>query len=114
MIPLAKFALAIYSSTVPTSPPQNTNGAAATSTSIILHWSPPPIEGQNGDIVMYRVSITEVESGSLIQYTTNKLVLSVPALHPFYTYEWVVSAATIIGYGPYTEMSTVKTLEDSK
>ena len=82
--------------------------------SIILHWGPPPIEGQNGIILMYRINITEVESGRVFQYTTDISTLAVSALHPYYTYNWAVSASTIIGYGPYTEISTVVTLEDSK
>ena len=82
--------------------------------SIILYWSPPPIEGQNGVILMYRINISEVESGRSFQYTTDISALYVSALHPYYTYDWAVSASTIIGYGPYTEVSTVVTLEDCK
>ena len=63
---------------------------------------------------MYRINITEVESGRVLWYTSDISALVVSGLHPYYTYDWAVSASTIIGYGPYTEVSTVVTLEDCK
>ena len=104
----------LFSSTVPISPPQTTVGTAPTSRSITLQWNPPPIEGQNGIIVLYHINITEVESGSLLQYTASGTYITVSDLHPYYTYQWAVSASTTVGYGPYTKISTVMTLEDCK
>jgi len=104
----------LISSTVPASSPQNTVGTAPTSRSISLQWDPPPIEDQNGIIMLYQIDVTEVESGRLLQYTSNETSITVFDLHPFYTYQWVVSAATAVGYGPFTETSIVITLEDCK
>lgn len=43
-------------------------------------------------------------------YSTAATSLTVPFLHPYYTYECVISAYTI-AYGPYTEVFTVMTTE---
>lgn len=43
-------------------------------------------------------------------YSTAATSLTVPSLHPYYTYECVISAYTI-AYGPYTEVFTVMTTE---
>ena len=104
----------LLSSTVPTSAPQNTVGTAPTSRSITLQWDPPPIEDQNGIIVLYQIDVIEVESGMLFQYIFSGTFIFIPNLHPYYTYQWVVSASTTVGYGPDTEPSIVTTPEDGK
>ena len=95
----------------PNSPPQNLMVTALTPYSITLTWSAPPQQNQNGVIREYRINITEVETGRELNYSTAATSLTVPSLHPYYTYECGVSAYTI-AYGPYTEEFTVMTLED--
>ena len=106
-----QFNVALFISTVPTSAPQNLNGMSATSTTISLSWNPPPLRDQNGIIREYRINITEVETGRTWQITSTTIVAMVQSLHPFYRYEWSVSAYTI-GIGPYTAISVVTTVED--
>ena len=97
--------------TVPTSSPQNLFGFASDSQTLSLSWDLPPPREQNGVIRGYKINITEVETRATWQVTSNTSSVTVPMLHPYYTYEWRVSAFTI-GDGPYTEASTVMTLED--
>ena len=94
----------------PTSPPLSPTGAAVNSRSVALSWNPPPPEDQNGILRLYIVNITELETGRIIQHTTSATSLQVPLLHPYYTYQWRVSAYTV-GEGPYTNVSTVTTPE---
>ena len=59
----------------------------------------------------YRITVTEVETGSVLEFISNTTSLSVVMLHPFYTYRSSVAAVTI-GVGPYSEVVTVITFEE--
>ena len=80
----------------------------------MLSWQPPAPENQNGIIVHYIVNITEMETGRLLSFTAvNITTLSVPMLHPFYTYTCIVAAVTV-GVGPYSATVVVELPEDGK
>ena len=84
------------------------------STTLALSWQPPAPENQNGIIVHYIVNITEMETGRLLSFTAvNMTTLSVPTLHPFYTYTCIVAAVTV-GIGPYSATVEVELPEDGK
>ena len=83
------------------------------STTLVLSWQPPAPENQNGIIVHYIVNITEMETGRLLSFTVNTTTLSIPTLHPFYTYTCIVAAATV-GTGPYSFPVEVELPEDGK
>ena len=99
---------------VPSSPPQTPHGNAISSTTITLFWSPPPADMQNGIIVQYAINITEVETGRSFSLFSSTTTVNVISLHPYYTYNCAIAAATIIGVGPYTNIITVVTLQDGK
>ena len=99
---------------VPTGPPQAVEVRSDNSTTLVLSWQPPATENQNGIIVHYIVNITEMETGRLLSFTTvNTTTLSVPMLHPFYTYTCIVAAVTV-GVGPYSTTVGVELPEDGK
>ena len=99
---------------VPTGPPQGVEVQSETSTTLVLSWQPPAPENQNGIIVHYIVNITEMETGRLLSFTAvNMTTLSVPMLHPFYTYTCIVAAVTV-GIGPYSATVEVELPEDGK
>ena len=56
------------------------------------------------------MNVTEVETGTEFNLTTTATSITVPFLHPYYTYECVISAYTV-ATGPYAEV-TVMTPED--
>ena len=56
------------------------------------------------------MNVTEMETGNEFNFTTSAISITVPFLHPFYTYKCVISAYTV-ATGPYTEV-TVMTPED--
>ena len=84
------------------------------STIITLFWDPPPADAQNGIITQYRINITEVETGRFFTLFSATTTVNVTTLHPYYTYNCVIAAATMIGVGPYTSVITVVTLQDGK
>ena len=86
---------------MPRAPPQNVSGTVLNSSTIVLNWSPPAIDDQNGIVRYYVVNVTEVQSANAFQFTANATGLSITSLHPAYTYEIIVSAATI-GPGPFS------------
>ena len=99
---------------VPTGPPQAVGVRSENSTTLVLSWQPPAPENQNGIIVHYVVNITEMETGRLLSFTAvNMTTLSVPMLHPFYTYTCIVAAVTV-GVGPYSTTVEVELPEDGK
>ena len=69
------------------------------SSSIIVQWSPPPKDKQNGVIKCYTVLIEELFSNTTFNYNTTGLYITIEDLHPFYVYEFNVVAVTI-GDGP--------------
>lgn len=97
--------------TVPSAPPEDVSVSPLSPTSISLTWSPPPVDSQNGVIREYRINITEVDTGRVILLNSTTTSLTVPALHPYYTYLCSIAASTIAS-GPFTEVIIVTTPED--
>ena len=93
--------------------PQAVRLTAVTSTSVDLSWSPPPTEHHNGVIRQYTVRIVVQDTGKIYSYSTAQLSITVGDLHPYYTYNFSISAVTVAP-GPYSEPLVVQTLPDSK
>ena len=103
-----------FSFSAPTDSPQNVTGYPINSTAISLKWTPPEEFHHNGIITSYLVNLTELETG--IQFShrfTAKLEVTISSLHPFYTYECMVSAVTVSS-GPFSAPIYVTTLEDGE
>ena len=96
---------------VPTSAPQSVEVTAIDSRTVIISWAPPPLEQQNGNIREYRVNISERETGKAIHLVSAAVSVTVPSLHPFYTYNCTVAAFTV-GEGPHSVEVTVTMPED--
>lgn len=93
----------------PSGPPRSFQVVAIGSTSIRLMWSAPVLEEQNGVITSYRITITEIESGLVLEMTTtsNESLIIVNSLHPYSTYLCSVAAFTIeIGPKATAEVTT--------
>ena len=96
---------------VPTLGPQSVVMTAINSTTLLVSWMPPPFEHQNGIIREYRLNITEMETGMVYRLVTTATSLTVPSLHPFYTYNCTVAAVTI-AEGPYSVEVNITMPED--
>jgi receptor-type tyrosine-protein phosphatase Q len=90
----------------------NLVGSALDASTIVLGWDVPG-QPHNGIIREYRLNITEVETGRVIQDIAATTNLTVGSLHPDYSYDWIVTAFTV-GLGPYSLSSRVTTPEDGK
>lgn len=77
-----------------------------------MQWEQPEVEGINGIIQEYNITITEQETGHVSYYSTSLLYISISHLHPFYTYKCTVAAVTI-GVGPITSL-IIQMPEDGK
>lgn len=87
----------------PTSPPELFNATTTDSSQLLLQWSPPSIEGTNGIIQYYNITVTEVETGTVTHHVTSSTIFFINDLHPFYTYKCTVAAVTI-GEGPLASL----------
>ena len=96
---------------VPSSAPVHLQGIAVNSTSILLHWEPPPLADQNGVICSFLINIIVTETGSFFQLHSEMNTLNILTLHPYYTYILSVAAVTI-GPGPCGEAVTIHMPED--
>ena len=99
--------------TVPSGLPENITAIATDSRTLVVMWTPPPEDLQNGIIVDYTVNITVTETGESFQRTTDgNTTLILTGLHPYYTYSITVAASTSIGIGPYTVVYFIRMPED--
>ena len=97
----------------PSSSPRSIRLASVNSTSINTTWAPPPVPEQNGAIREYRINLTEVNTGTVFNFSFQELFQLFTELHPYYTYEIVVAAVTV-AVGPYSIPVQIITPEDSK
>ena len=101
----------IFLSVAPTAAPVSPSGQAVNATTIMLTWSPPPAENQNGVIRNYIINITELETGIVFRRASLSTSILVYSLHPFYRYVVTIAAVTV-EQGPATVAFTVQTRED--
>ena len=107
------FALTEIYYTAPSGAPVNIVATSLSSTSVELSWNPPPTDQQNGIITDYYINMTEVETGVTVQLTvTGATSLLIDTLHPYYVYNFFISAATVVGQGPYSTLFSIQTPED--
>lgn len=80
---------------------------------IELVWEPPPLHTRNGIIRQYSIGyyVSETRENVYKLLSDNSTSTLVTDLHPYYTYSFKVSAATI-GAGPQSAPVTARTLEN--
>ena len=79
--------------------------------SVSVSWQPPPVAEQNGIIRIYNISVTEEETGNVIELCTEKTSTVITNLHPDYNYSISVAAFTV-QTGPFSSSISLKTHED--
>ena len=100
---------------VPSGTPGNVSASTRSPTSVLLVWSPPSPDHQNGIITEYYINVTEVETRTVSQLmVTGTTQLLFDTLHPYYVYNFFISAATTVGQGPYSPVFSIQTPEDGQ
>lgn len=101
---------------VPSAPPQDITCTSPSSTSILVSWSPPPVEFQNGIITGYSIQYSTTEGNK-----TSKRIDGIPPesspyllenLEKWTEYGITVRAQTEAGDGPESLQLLIRTEED--
>ena len=81
---------------------------------MLLLWTAPQDDLQNGVIRHYEILVVELNSGKNYTYrATPTTTFRVGELHPFYTYSIIMQAVTVAA-GPPSSALVISTLEDSE
>ncbi len=83
------------------------------SSTLYISWTAPPIAERNGVIRNYLITILELETGQSFSVASASASVTVPSLHPYYTYVCAVTAVTV-EEGPYSANKTIRLPEDGK
>ena len=86
------------------------DGSSINYDGFILQWSPPESQYQNGVVDYYLITVLEVETGVVTNYTSLSTTYYISSLHPAYTYQCMVAAYTV-GLGPFSSYIVVTTAE---
>ena len=88
---------------------QDIEVAEYSSRTVVLSWTPPDPEHQNGVITEYHLFI---EFPDVMKLNSTSTSVEIENLKPHTTYRVEIAAATIAGIGPYSAVFSFKTLED--
>lgn len=92
--------------------PQNLSAVPTSSSSLFLTWQPPLPAERNGEIILYTINVTVLESQEDTQLTSLVANLTLSSLRPYYTYSIAIAASTVIGEGPFSLVFTIRMPED--
>ena len=108
--------IGVFVIVVPNAAPANVTGNNETSTSIFVQWDEVPANNQNGIIVNYTVTYTELPNGSPAAevVTAPKRNITLVQLNKFTNYSITVFASTSKGGGSRSDPIFVITDEDSE
>ena len=87
---------------------------ATSSRTAFLSWEPPDLPLRNGEIILYTVNVSVVESEEMLQFTSYTTDLELSSLRPYHTYMYMIAASTIAGEGPFSMVITIRMPEDGK
>lgn len=111
--PYSEVVTVLTDESVPIAPPQEVTADEVASMYLTLTWNAPPFEETNGIIRYYMIRVSELETGTSFFVTSNETEVTIPELHPYYTYECNVAAYTI-DLGPYSTSITIQLLEEGE
>lgn len=101
---------------VPDEPPVNIRARGIEPTVITIHWSPVPYETINGIGIGYKLALFNTSAYNIRNYTLEASVLSleITDLDIWTNYSIKMSAFTIVGEGPWSELILEDTDEEGK
>ena len=94
---------------VPSEPPQDVSVNSISPNNLSVTWRALPHAERNGEIRYYNITVLEVATASQSWYITlnSSTQWIIEDLHPYYSYQVSVAAATI-GLGPFSHDVTVR------
>ena len=101
----------------PSGPPTHMSVDAVFSRSIVLSWQYPLKEDRNGAIAGFKVHLIESKSNLVTGLETENTTILIEGdnvIKPFTLYYCKVAAFTMAGVGPYSEIISIRTIEDGK
>jgi len=87
------------------------------SQSVSFIWDTVILEEQNGVITSYTVEVSEASNGQVAVsriLPSSEMSLTVNTLLPFTTYLCTIATSTLVGRGPFSQILTLTTLQDSE
>ena len=105
----------MYLFPVPDAPPTNLRGNFTNSTAIRIHWDVVAEEKRNGIIRKYSVQYKVKGSPSewkVLSVDAEFMTLHVTNLDYYTMYQFRIAAQTIVGIGPYSNISNIRTDAD--
>uniref|UniRef100_T1J0I1 Neogenin n=1 Tax=Strigamia maritima TaxID=126957 RepID=T1J0I1_STRMM len=101
-------------SDLPSTTPQNVTLEAASSTSIIVRWEPPPKGSQNGIITGYKIRYKQKGNrrGDTVTTDGNRRLFALIKLERGAEYSVRISAQTVNGSGPATDWMVAETFQN--
>ncbi|XP_071452262.1 neogenin isoform X2 [Hetaerina americana] len=103
-------------SDLPSEAPQNVTAETVSSTSIIVRWEPPSLEGQNGVITGYKIRYRRKgkRRGETVTTAGDQRLYVLTSLEKFSEYQIRMWALTVNGTGPSTEWISAETYENDR
>uniref|UniRef100_A0A8C4WYI2 protein-tyrosine-phosphatase n=1 Tax=Eptatretus burgeri TaxID=7764 RepID=A0A8C4WYI2_EPTBU len=102
----------------PSAAPQSVTCKSISSTSLLVHWSPPPSHAQNGPIVRYGVRYyplnrpDDVARTDLLGTSPDEESRLLQGLEKWTDYRVAIIAYTAVGPGPESQPCTARTFDD--
>lgn len=97
---------------VPRGPPLSVSVNVLNATCAIATWNAPSLTERNGLITHYVVNVSEIDTFHSLSQLSTQSYLELSSLHPSYTYQIRVAAATALGVGPYS-VTNAFTMDES-
>lgn len=98
---------------VPSGVPVNVSAVAVTPRTIQVAWDPLLTHERNGLVLYYVVMVTVEQTHFTFTLNVTSTSISIPDLHPSYSYSIEVAAVTI-NVGPFSEPLIVTTPDDGE
>ena len=108
------FVILSLSLTVPSAPVQNITLSSVTSTGLTVSWSAPPLSHQNGDILLYNILVSAVNSAYQQLVTSSDMMTQINGLHPDTLYTIMVTPETSMGPGVASSLVEFSTMESGE
>ena len=103
----------VCSAAAPTAPPRTINTSSITSRSISVSWTQIGCIERNGPITNYTVEFQEVR-GALIPGAVVNRTFTASGLTPYTNYTFRVAGVNDNGTGPFSNVTSILTEEESK